>query len=291
MLQKTPFSFDVSVWEFFWPLLTGARLVVARPGGHRDPAYLARADREHGVTTLHFVPSMLHVFLERRCERRRARRVLRARDLQRRGAAGRAGRALPRSACRASSCTTSTARPRPPSTSPRWTCAPGTASPSVPIGRPIANTRIYVLDAHLAAGAAWACPASCTSAACRSARGYLNRAELTAERFVPDPFAPTPGARLYRTGDLARWLPDGTIEYLGRIDFQVKIRGFRIELGEIEARLTRAPAACAPRVVARREDGAGDTRLVAYFVAQPVDSAITRRQALRAHLAGSCPST
>ena len=159
--------------------------------------------------------------------------------------------------------------------------APEAADAGPPIGRPIANTRIYLLDRARRAGARWACRASCASAAPAWRRGYLDRPDLTAERFVPDPFAPgEPGARLYRTGDLARCLPDGELEFLGRIDHQVKVRGFRIELGEIEAALAQHPAV-REAVVLAREERPATRRLVAYVVAAADRSAGRRRSCAR----------
>ncbi|HLL46748.1 MAG TPA: amino acid adenylation domain-containing protein, partial [Longimicrobiaceae bacterium] len=232
VLQKTPFSFDVSVWEFFWPLLAGARLVVARPQGHTDPGYLVRTIRREGITTVHFVPSMLQVFLEHpeagTCSGL-ARVVC-------------SGEALPAPLVRrfhdrlpASALYNLYGPTEAAVDVTAWSCEPGTARAGVPIGRPVANTRIYLLDAlgePVPAGVA----GELHVGGVQVARGYLGRPELTAERFLPDPFSPAPGARLYRTGDLGRWLPDGAIEYLGRSDFQVKVRGFRIEPGEVEAR-------------------------------------------------------
>jgi amino acid adenylation domain-containing protein/non-ribosomal peptide synthase protein (TIGR01720 family) len=259
VLQKTPYSFDVSVWEFFWPLMFGARLVVARPDGHRDPSYLAQLIRDEAVTTLHFVPSMLAAFLDEptvdQC--RSLRRVLCS------------GEALPpalaeRFFARLSptelhnlygptECAVDVTA---------WACQPGAAI--VPIGRPIDNTRIYILDEHLAPVPVGV-PGELYIAGVQVGRGYLDRAELTAERFLRDPFAGDDGARMYKSGDVARWLPDGSIEYLGRADFQVKIRGFRIELGEIEAALLAHPGV-REAVVSAREDTPGQKRLVAYLV-------------------------
>nr|APD71949.1 non-ribosomal peptide synthetase 2 [Streptomyces sp.] len=231
VLQKTPSSFDVSVWEFFWPLRQGATLVVAEPGGHKDPVYLARLIREQAVTTCHFVPSMLQVFLAEAdataCES--LRRVFCS------------GEALPRETANAFGRTLPGARlhnlygPTEAAVDVTYhACAPQGTGP-VPIGRPVWNTRLYVLDAALQP-----CPPGIPGelylAGVQLADGYLNRAELTASRFVADPFGPS-GSRMYRTGDLARWTEQGEVEYLGRTDHQVKLRGQRIELGEIEAAL------------------------------------------------------
>jgi amino acid adenylation domain-containing protein len=282
VLQKTPFSFDVSVWEFFWPLLVGARLVLARPEGHKDSTYLARLIQEQGVTMLHFVPSMLQAFLDdaesRQC--RGLRRVICS------------GEALPYEL-----------KERFQSTLPAelhnlygpteaavdvsyWDCRRELERRVVPIGRPISNTRLYVLDRRMepvpvgVAGELYI-------GGVAVGRGYLGRPELTAERFVADPFSSEPGARLYRTGDLTRLLPGGEIEYLGRLDHQVKLRGFRIELGEIEAVLARHPAV-REAVVMAREDRPGDKRLVAY-VTPRVGAEAASVETLRAFLEERLP--
>ncbi|MEC3981387.1 non-ribosomal peptide synthase/polyketide synthase [Amycolatopsis sp. H20-H5] len=257
VLQKTPSSFDVSVWEFFWPLITGATLVVAKPEGHQDPAYLAELIRTTGITTVHFVPSMLRVFLAEPtvsgCTG--LRRVLSS------------GEALPADLVDRFSEVLDARLHNlygPTEASVDVTAAPARRAESglVPIGRPVWNTRVYVLDAHLrpvppgVAGELYL-------AGAQLARGYLARPGLTSERFVADPFAD--GERMYRTGDLARWSRAGEVEFLGRADDQVKIRGFRVELGEIEAALTGHPAVTHARVVAR-EDRPGQRQLVAYVV-------------------------
>ena len=264
VLQKTPFSFDVSVWEFFWPLLTGARLVLARPGGHREPAYLARLIEEAGITITHFVPSMLGLFLEE------PGLELRCRGLKH---VFTSGEALPEEL--ASRCLTRIAGARlhnlygPTEAAVEATyheCRASDPAGPVPIGRPIANLRTYVLDAvgkpvspgeigELYLGGVGV------------ARGYWNQPALTAERFLADPFNPVAGSRMYKTGDLARWLPNGELEYLGRTDFQVKLRGFRIELGEIETALVRlADGDIRQAVVTAHEARPGETRLVAYLL-------------------------
>ncbi len=258
VLQKTPASFDVSVWELFWPLLTGACLVVARPQGHQDPAYLARTMAAAGITTVHFVPSMLQAFL--------------AEDLP-------AGACLRRLICSGESLSPELAR----RASARfgetvelhnlygpteaavdvtaWACPAAADLHSVPIGRPIANLRVHVVDGGRRPVPIGVC-GELLIGGVGLARGYLRRPDLTAERFVPDPFGAA-GERLYRTGDLARLLPSGVIEILGRIDQQVKIRGVRIELGEIEAALERAPAVRAAAVLAR-PDRTGESTLMAW---------------------------
>jgi len=292
VLQKTPFSFDVSVWEFFWPLVTGCALVLAKPEGHKDPVYLARLIAETGVTTLHFVPPMLAGFLgqsglERTC--RGVRRVICS------------GEALPRDLVERFFQRMPAATQLHNLYGPTeaaidvtwWPCFAGDPRPTVPIGRPIANLRVHVLDrrgAPTPAGVA----GELHIGGVGLARGYWNRPALTAERFVPDPLATDfaeAGARLYRTGDLARHLAReyvedgdrpatqqtradsdsqqmpgeksglGEVEFLGRLDHQVKVRGFRIELGEVEAALADLPEVGEAVVVAR------DGRLVGYVTA------------------------
>ncbi|WP_425117683.1 non-ribosomal peptide synthase/polyketide synthase [Burkholderia gladioli] len=280
VLQKTPFGFDVSVWEFFWTLLNGATLVVAAPGIQGDPeALIALIDRQR-ITTAHFVPSMLNIFLG-------TEGVQACTSLQRLVCSG---EALPVAAIRRCQALLPAARihnlygPTEAAIDvTAWTCPPDYAGSTVPIGRPIANTRIYLLDEHgqpVPLGAVGELHIGGVGVA----RGYLNRPELTAERFVRDPFAGDVEARMYRTGDLARYLPDGNIEYLGRNDFQVKIRGFRIELGEIEARLAEYPAVREAVVLALGEGA--DKRLVAYVVAEHDESLIG---AIRDHLAAQLP--
>ena len=260
VLQKTPFSFDVSVWEFFWPLLTGARLVLARPEGHRDPAYLSELIEREGVSTLHFVPPMLQAFLDAgepaRCGT--LRRVVCSGEALPYELTERFREALPGVELHNLYGPTEAAVDV-----TYWSCGPN-AGRRVPIGRPVANTRVYVLD-----GAGEPVPVGVSGelyiGGVQVGRGYLGRAELTAERFVPDAFSSEAGGRLYRTGDRARWTGEGEVEYLGRTDFQVKVRGFRIELGEVEAALREHPRV-GETVVLAREDAPGDRRLVAYVV-------------------------
>jgi amino acid adenylation domain-containing protein/non-ribosomal peptide synthase protein (TIGR01720 family) len=259
VLQKTPYSFDVSVWELFWPLETGARLAIARPDGHKDPAYLVDAIVRHGVTTIHFVPSMLEAFL-------RDPGLSRATSLRRVVASGEALTPALVADLHAKLGAELENMYGPTEAAVEvswWHCRRGEARASIPIGRPIANTRLYVLDERLEpvpVGVA----GELHIGGVQVGRGYWKRPELTAERFVASPFVA--GDRLYKTGDLARFAADGTIEYLGRIDHQVKIRGLRVELGEIEAALAAHPAVRAA-VVALREDTPGDKRLAAYVVA------------------------
>ena len=262
VLQKTPFSFDVSVWEFFWPLLTGARLLVAQPGGHRDPTYLVKLIREHQVTVMHFVPSMLAMFLEepgvQDC--RSLRQVICS------------GEALPfevqeqffRSL---SSNLDNLYGPTEAAVDVTyWNCQRESKRKIVPIGRPVANTQVYVLDRNLQP-VPIGVPGELYIGGVQVGRGYHNRSELTTERFIPDPFSGVPKALLYKTGDLCRWLPDGNVEYLGRTDFQVKIRGLRVELGEIET-IIGENSSVRRCVVVARQDVPGDSKLVAYIVWQ-----------------------
>jgi amino acid adenylation domain-containing protein len=282
VLQKTPASFDVSVWEFFWPLATGACLVMARPEGHRDPAYLIAAIVEEGITTLHFVPSMLRAFLEaegvERCTS--IRRVMASgeelpAEVAARFFARLSGAELHNLYGPTEAAVDVTA----------WACRQGDDA-RVPIGRPIANLRIHLLDPH-GHPALLGVPGELRIGGVGVGRGYLGRPELTAERFVPDPWSPEPGGRLYRTGDLARYRLDGAIDFLGRLDHQVKLRGFRIELGEIEHALRSLPGVRDAVVTVRdtvRGKGA-EQRLVAYVMADDGTAAVARwREALRERL-------
>jgi amino acid adenylation domain-containing protein/non-ribosomal peptide synthase protein (TIGR01720 family) len=278
VLQKTPYSFDVSVWEFFWPLLAGARVAFARPGEHRDPAALAARIAAEGATVLHFVPSMLQLFLEEPgidgCNS--LRRVVASGEaltpeLVRRFHERLPGVALENLYGPTEAAVDVTFYP----------CLPGAEDRSVPIGHPIANTRIHLVDRGGrvvplgVAGELWI-------AGVNVGRGYLGRPDLTAEKFVPDPFeAPEGGSRAYRTGDLARRRTDGAIEYLGRIDHQVKLRGVRIELGEIENALLRHPGVREATVVLREDRGV--RRLVGY-VAPATATAEELRRFLLEHL-------
>ncbi|HEV2659734.1 MAG TPA: amino acid adenylation domain-containing protein, partial [Ktedonobacteraceae bacterium] len=283
ILQKTPFSFDVSVWEFFWPLLNGARLVVARPGGQQDSSYLTALIQEQQITTLHFVPSMLQAFLDQpgveRCTS--LKRVIcsgeaLSAELQKRffeissadlyNLYGPTEAAIDVTA---------------------WHCQRAGNDKSVPIGRPIANTQIYILNRAMqpvpigVAGELYI-------GGVGLARGYFNRPELTAEKFIRDPFSDQPGARLFKSGDLARYRSDGAIEFLGRIDSQVKIRGVRIELGEIEAVLAQHPQV-KDVVVTAREDKPGNKRLVAYLVLTQSSEQRVGIEELRAYLKEHLP--
>jgi amino acid adenylation domain-containing protein len=262
VLQKTPFSFDVSVWEFFWPLLAGARLVLAKPGGHREPEYLVDLITKQNVTVLHFVPSMLQLFLEEpqagTCQS--VRTVICSGEALPYELQEQFFERLPAQLHNLYGPTEAAVDVT------HWACQRDSALRTVPIGRPVANTQCYILDDKLQ-------PVPVGEAGelhlggVQVGRGYHNRPELTAEKFILDPFRP--GNKLYRTGDLARYRPDGAIEYLGRLDHQVKIRGFRIELGEIEAQLAEHPAVKQVVVVAR-EDEPGAKYLVAYLVAGEV---------------------
>ena len=274
VLQKTPFSFDVSVGELFWPLLCGARLVMAREDGHGDPEYLVRVVQERRITNIHFVPSMLGYFLDEpdvaaRCAS--LKNVFCSGEALTKPQAERFYARLPFVQLSNLYGPTETAVEV-----TAWLCPRENVPANIPIGKPIANTRMYVLDAHLepvpvgVAGELYI-------GGVQVGRGYLNRPELTAERFIANPFVA--GDRLYKTGDLARFLPDGTIEYLGRNDFQVKIHGFRIELGEIETRLATYPGV-RETVVTAPEDHAGEKHLVGYYTApEELDA-----HALRDHL-------
>ncbi|MFC7426408.1 amino acid adenylation domain-containing protein [Nocardia tengchongensis] len=281
VLQKTPATFDVSVWEFFWPLQTGARLVVAKPDGHRDPVYLAQIIAEQRITTAHFVPSMLSAFvatLDNDSELAHAGRGLRQ--------VFASGEALPAPTARQLRELTGARLhnlygPTEAAVDVTYHEAVDADTVSMPIGRPVFNTRVYVLDSRLnpvPVGVA----GDLYLAGVQLARGYVERPDLTADRFVADPFGS--GERLYRTGDLVKWNADGELEYLGRTDFQVKLRGLRIELGEIEAALLAQPGVTQSVVVVRADAHTGD-QLVGYAV-----SADATPEELKAGLARSLPA-
>ncbi|RST53506.1 non-ribosomal peptide synthetase [Variovorax sp. DXTD-1] len=274
VLHKAPFGFDVSVWELFWPMTSGARLVVANPGDHRDPARLVELIQRHQVTTLNFVPSMLQAFLAHKGieTSTRLRHIIcggeampaetQKETLERLHGAGLQNLYGP---------TETTIHVT------HWACRNDGQS-QVPIGKPISHTSTHVLDADLnlvpqgVAGELYLGGISL-------ARGYLKRAGLSAERFVADPFDSAGGGRLYRTGDLVRWNGEGQLEYLGRIDHQVKIRGFRIELGEIEAQLLAQPAVREAVVVAK--EGPAGAKLVAYLAphaGETIDAAVLKER-------------
>jgi amino acid adenylation domain-containing protein len=260
VLQKTPYTFDVSVWELLWPLTVGATLVVAAPGGHRDPAYLVDVVERESVTTIHFVAPMLEVFLDRSDLHRCA-------SLTRIVASGQAMSTRLREWCL-------TALPGvrlfnlygPTEASIEvtdWECRqePNDA-PGEPIGRPIPGVRTYVLDRELRP-APVGVAGELYLGGVALARGYLGRPGMTADRFVPDPFGH--GDRLYRTGDVVRWRGDGVLEFLGRNDDQVKVRGFRIEPEEIARVAATHPDVRDAFVSTVPVDG-GEPRLVAYVV-------------------------
>ncbi|MBW4537463.1 MAG: amino acid adenylation domain-containing protein [Pleurocapsa minor HA4230-MV1] len=262
VLQKTPFSFDVSVWEFFWTLSTGARLVIAKPGGHQDSAYLVKQISHHNITTIHFVPSMLQVFLEES-------EVETLTSLKRVICSGEAlsvalqQRFFDRFARLNSELHNLYGPTEAAIDVTYWQCRADSNLNIIPIGRPIANTQIYILDRHLQP-LPIGVPGEIHIGGVGVARGYLNRPELTKEKFIPNPFTVN-NQQIYKTGDKARYLPSGNIEFLGRIDNQVKLRGFRIELGEIEAILNQH-SLIKENVVILREDNLEDQKLVAYIV-------------------------
>lgn len=279
VLQKTPFNFDVSVWEFFWPLQVGATLVIASPGLHKDPHALMKLISQEEITTLHFVPSMLSAFLDQASDEHihTIKRVFCS------------GEALPLS-------TQNRFFAKYPHTELHnlygpteaavdvtfWPCAHDKTY--VPIGRPIANIRIFVLDRHLNP-APIGVAGELHIAGIGLARGYHRRPGLTSEKFIADPYAEQPGSRMYKSGDSVRYLLDGNLEYLGRLDFQVKIRGLRIELGEISAAIDKHPSIKESLVVVQEYHQR--KRLVAYLV--PLDPAAFFLGAVHRHLKEQLP--
>ena len=279
VLQKTPYSFDASVWEFHAPLMAGATLVMAAPGAHRDPAVLVRTLMEREITVVQMVPSLLRAVLD-------AGGLEGAASLRRLFCGGEAlGAELAARARRATEaeivnlygptevCIDATSR-----------AYAGETAGTVPLGRPVDGVRAYVVEGwmdRVPGGGA----GELLLGGAQVARGYLARPALTAERFVPDPFGGEPGARLYRTGDRARWTAAGELDFLGRADGQVKVRGFRIEPGEVEAVLRAFPGV-RDAAVAARADAAGGERLVGYVAA---NGSSPRTSELRAFAAARLP--
>jgi amino acid adenylation domain-containing protein/FkbM family methyltransferase len=271
VLQKTPYTFDVSVWELFWPLMFGSTVVFAVPGEHGDPAYLAEVISSHHITTMHFVPSMLRAFLEhphsRRCTS--LRWVIAS------------GEALPpdvvglfHSRLNAelhnlygpTECAIDVTH---------WPCRRGVGAPVVPIGYPIWNVHTHILDTETFEPVPFGAKGELFIAGAAVGRGYVGQPDLTAERFLPDPFSLEENARMYRSGDLARYRADASIEYLGRADHQLKVRGFRIEAGEVERALC-SHQAIVDAVVTVRSTGSSDQRLVAHCVPDPKAGSVVR---------------
>lgn len=264
ILQKTPYSFDVSVWEFMWPLSVGACLVMAKPGGHQDPKYLASVINTYAVTKMHFVPSMLSsmLFSEYLTECHSLKQVFCSGESLTAKQVTEFHKQCPWSELHNLYGPTEAAIDV-----SYWDCKNfETETTIIPIGKPIQNTQLYVLN-ELLQPAPVGVVGELYIGGVGLARGYLNRTELTNERFIENPYFDTENqyssARLYRTGDLVRWLEDGNIEYIGRNDFQVKIRGLRIELGEIESALLKHQNISEALVLA--EGTEGNTNLVGYY--------------------------
>ena len=279
ILQKTPYYFDVSVWELFWWAMTGAKLCFLRPGGEKIPMLLVDAIRRHGVTVLHFVPSMLNAFLE----------YLDGRDASGLASLRRvfaSGEALMPAHVRkfnrlSGAKLTNLYGPTEATVDVTYfDCPTDDDFDRIPIGRPIHNTRLHVIkDGHAAPIGE---PGELCIAGVGLARGYLNNPGLTAEKFTDHPLLL--GERIYRTGDVARWLPDGNVEYLGREDHQVKIRGLRIELGEIENTIREFPGV-SDCVVIVKQYSESVTLIVAYVVGRMAVDLV----ALKIHLKERLP--
>lgn len=292
VLYKTPFSFDASVWELLLPLVTGARLVVARSGGHRDPEYLAALIARRRVTTVQFVPSMLRLFLDtaasgRPDALRSLRRVCCGGEALPAALAERLTRLLDVEVVNLYGPTEATVQATYARYRPQGERAGGGhPQAGVPMGRPVTGATVHLLDPAgrpVPAGE----PGELYIGGTAVGRGYLGRPALTADRFLPDPGAP--GGRLYRTGDLARLGADGELHYLGRLDHQIKVNGIRVESGEIEAALNAHPDVDAA-VVATRPGPDGTGRLTAWLVPAEGRDAAPSGADLRAHLARVLPA-
>ena len=264
LLQLSSFGFDFSVWEILGTLAAGAQLVIPEPGVQRDPARLVSLIQSAGVTVIHFVPSLLNAFVNQEgVEQCRSLRLVLAGgealayELQERFFAALPGAALANQYGPTEASIDVTF----------WDCVRDSRARKVPIGRPNANNRVYILNRHLQP-VPLGVGGELYIGGVAVGRGYWSRPGLTAEKFLPDPYGAAPGARMYRTGDLARFMQDGAVEFLGRVDQQVKVRGFRIELGEVEAALAECPSVAEAAVVFREESD-GERRVAAYVVPRP----------------------
>lgn len=284
VLHKTSISFDVSLWEIWWPLTVGAAVVIAEPGGQRDPAYLSELIRRAGVTTAHFVPSLLSEFLNERSAAscRGLLRVLSSGERLSSALAERFHRTLPARLHNLYGPTEASIDVT------AWESRPQAGEGTdVPIGRPVFNTQTYVLnESRMPVPPGY--PGDLYLAGAQLASGYLNRPDLTAEQFVANPYGTSPDERMYRTGDIARYRPDGVLEYLGREDGQVKVHGFRIELGAVEAALV-AHDDVRSAVASVHTDRAGHERLIAHVVRSGPESSFTDAD-LREFVASRLPS-
>lgn len=281
VMLKTPYTFDVSLCELFLPLMTGTPLVIAKPGGHKDPEYLVELINRHRITHIHFVPSLAYLFLDV-CDHQRCpslTRFLLTGEAVSTELSLRFRKHFPDAECWNLYGPTEAAVH-----ASSWLCGRETSEHTVAIGKALPNTRLYVVDTHLNL-LGTGLIGELLIAGVQVARGYINRPELTAERFIDDPFSDEP-YKAYRTGDLVRMRPDGALEYIGRNDFQVKLRGLRIELGEIESVILRYPGITQCAVLAR-EDRKNDQRLVAYVVGKPVLADILA--GLKAHIGQFLP--
>lgn len=258
ILQKTPFTFDVSIWEFFWPLIVGARLVMAPPQAHKDPRTLLDVIKQHGITTLHFIPVMLDMFLPEVADKEiPIKRIFCSGEALKPATVGETFKTLPSVELHNLYGPTEAAIDV-----THWRCSPADAQRlTVPIGWPVANTQLWVLDASMRPTVPGV-PGELYIGGPQVALGYVNQPELTADRFLE---VDEIKGRLYRTGDLAVLSEDNGLEFLGRIDHQVKIRGLRIELAEIESRLL-ASSLVQQAVVNVRSDDTTNTSLIGYLV-------------------------
>lgn len=261
IFQKTSFSFDVSVWEFFLPLISGAKLVFAKPEGHKDTSYLAEEIINKNITIMHFVPSMLQVFLEegKAQECISLKKVICSGEELTKPLQDQFFRIFKNTELHNLYGPTEAAVDV-----SYWKCEKESKLNFVPIGKPVDNTQIYILNPYLK-NVPEGIPGELHIGGVQVAKGYFNREELTSEKFIPDIFSGKENAKMYKTGDLVRYMPDGNIEYLGRLDNQIKIRGFRIELGEIESVLNRMEG-IREAVVIAKEIRQGDKRIIAFLV-------------------------